>query len=107
MEFNSPKGIYQHIADQVRDRIAAGDWKGGDKIPSLRESAVHMGVNPNTVARAYQSLLNSQVIENRRGLGYFVMPYAREKIMEKMRKQFIEEELPRLFHSMDKLEIGN
>lgn len=106
MEFNTPKGIYQQIADQVRDRIATGEWKEGHKIPSLRKSAVLMGINPNTVAHAYQSLLNAQIIENRRGIGYFVMPHAREKIMNKMRQQFIEEEMPRIFRTMGKLKIG-
>ncbi len=103
MEFNQPKGIYQQIADQVSDRIAGGEWSAGEKIPSVREMAVNLGVNPNTVARSYQSLLDEGIIENRRGIGYFVGEEAQEKIMDDMRKIFIEEDLPRIFEMMEKI----
>lgn len=106
MEFNQPKGIYQQIADQVRDRIAAGEWPAGDRIPSVREMAVNLGVNPNTVTRSYQTLLDNEIIDNRRGIGYFVAETAREKIMNEMKKEFIGDELPRLFRMMKKLGIG-
>ncbi len=103
MEFNQPKGIYQQIADQVRERIAGGEWITGDRIPSVREMAVSLGVNPNTVTRSYQTLLENEIIENRRGIGYFVAEKARERIMEEMKKQFIGDELPRMFKMMRKM----
>ena len=103
MEFNQPKGIYQQIADQVRERIAGGEWTTGDRIPSVREMAVTLGVNPNTVTRSYQTLLENEIIENRRGIGYFVAEKARERIMEEMKKQFIGDELPRMFRMMRKM----
>lgn len=103
MEFNQPKGIYQQIADQVSDRIATGEWGSGEKIPSVREMAVNLGVNPNTVARSYQSLLDDKIIENRRGIGYFVGEDAQERIMNDMKKAFIEEDLPKLFEMMERL----
>jgi DNA-binding transcriptional regulator YhcF (GntR family) len=106
MEFNQPKGIYQQIAEQVRERIAGGEWMEGDRIPSVREMAVSLGVNPNTVTRSYQSLLESSIIENRRGIGYFVAAEAGARIMEEMRKQFIEKELPGIFRKMRKTGIG-
>jgi len=105
MEFNQPKGIYQQIAEQVRERIAGGEWTGGDRIPSVREMAVTLGVNPNTVTRSYQSLLENAIIENRRGIGYFVAEEAREKIMEEMKEQFVREELPRVFRTMEKMNM--
>jgi GntR family transcriptional regulator len=105
MEFNQPKGIYQQIAEQVRDRIAGGEWPAGDRIPSVREMAVNLGVNPNTVTRSYQTLLDNGIIDNRRGIGYFVAVTAREKIMDEMKNEFIGDELPRLFHLMKKLGI--
>ena len=55
MEFSQPKGIYQQIADQMRDRILAGEWHEGERIPSVRELAVGVGVNPNTVTKSYQA----------------------------------------------------
>ena len=72
MEFSQPKGIYQQIADQIRDRILAGEWRGGERIPSVRELATSIGVNPNTVNKSYQALLDRGIIENQRGIGYFV-----------------------------------
>jgi GntR family transcriptional regulator len=105
MEFNQPKGIYQQIAEQVRDRIAGGEWPAGDRIPSVREMAVNLGVNPNTVTRSYQTLLDNGIIDNRRGIGYFVAVTAREKIMDEMKNEFIGDELPRLFRLMKKLGI--
>ncbi len=106
MEFNQPKGIYQQIADQVQERIAGGEWLTGDRIPSVREMAVNLGVNPNTVTRSYQSLLENAIIDNRRGIGYFVADKAREKIMNEMKVKFIGDELPRMFEMMRKMGIG-
>ena len=106
MEFNQPKGIYQQIADQVRERIAGGEWAVGERIPSVREMAVTMGVNPNTVTRSYQTLQDGEIIDNRRGIGYFVAEKARERNMEELKTEFISEELPRLFRLMRKLDMG-
>ncbi|MCD6342813.1 MAG: GntR family transcriptional regulator, partial [Spirochaetaceae bacterium] len=71
--------------------------------PSVREMAVTLGVNPNTVTRSYQTLLENEIIENHRGIGYFVAEKAREGIMKEMKKQFIGEELPRMFRMMRKM----
>jgi DNA-binding transcriptional regulator YhcF (GntR family) len=106
MEFNQPKGIYQQIADQIRDRILEGEWRNGDRIPSIRELAVSVGVNPNTVTKTYQALTDRRIIENQRGIGYFVAADAKEKILEELRNEFIRDELPRLFRVMRLLDIG-
>ena len=100
MEFNQPKGIYQQIADQIRDRILAGEWAGGERIPSVRELAVSVGVNPNTVTKSYQALLDRDIIENQRGLGYFVTAAAKQKILDEIKTEFVRGELPRVFRTM-------
>jgi GntR family transcriptional regulator len=100
MQFSEPKGIYQQIADQMRARILAGDWQEGERIPSVRELAVEVGVNPNTVTKSYQALLDDQIIENQRGLGYFVAADAKRRIVEEMKEHFIRDELPRVFRTM-------
>jgi len=100
MEFNQPKGIYQQIADQIRDRILAGEWAGGERIPSVRELAVSVGVNPNTVTKSYQALLDRDIIENQRGLGYFVTAAAKQKILDEIKTEFVRDELPRVFRAM-------
>ena len=56
MEFSDPKGIYQQIADQIRERVLQGEWQAGERIPSIRELAIDLGVNPNTVTKSYQAV---------------------------------------------------
>lgn len=106
MEFNQPKGIYQQIADQVCDRILQDEWQGGERIPSIRELAVNLGVNPNTVTRSYQSLMEREIIENRRGVGYFVTGEARKNILNERKSEFVRDELPNVFRTMELLDIG-
>ena len=100
MKFSQSKGIYQQIAEQMRDRILAGEWHEGERIPSVRELAVGVGVNPNTVTKSYQALLDREIIENQRGLGYFVAADARQRILGEMKAEFIRDELPRIFRTM-------
>ncbi len=100
MEFEQPRAIYQQIADQLRDRILQGEFAEGERIPSIREFAVSTGVNPNTVTKSYQSLLDRGIIMNQRGLGYFVADDARQHILAELRQALINEELPRVFRTM-------
>ena len=106
MEFNQPKGIYMQIADRMRDRILQGEWLVGERIPSIRELAVSIGVNPNTVTKSYQSLTDREIIENQRGLGYFVAQGAKKKILAEIKTEFVREELPRMFKTMKLLNMG-
>lgn len=106
MEFSQPRSIYQQIADQIKNRIYSGEWKEGERIPSVREMAASTGVNPNTVTRSYQSLTGNGVIQNRRGIGYFVAESAGEQISKEIRKQLISTELPWLFGAMRQAGIG-
>lgn len=105
MEFHSPKGIFLQIADQMCRRILRGDWSAGERIPSIRELAVEIGVNPNTVTKTYQALVDEALIENRRGLGFFVTEQAADRIVEKLRAEFIEQELPRIRRTMQLLQL--
>lgn len=106
MEFNEPKGIYLQIADQIRERILRGEWKAGQRIPSIRELAVELGVNPNTVTRSYQKLLERELITNQRGRGYFVGERAADRALDEMRDEFMRDELPRIIGTMRLLGIG-
>jgi DNA-binding transcriptional regulator YhcF (GntR family) len=103
MEFDQPKGIYQQIADQIRDRILAGEWRSGERIPSIRELAVSIGVNPNTVTKSYQALLDREIIENQRGIGYFVTADATQRILDEIKTEFVRDDLPRVFRTMNVL----
>ena len=94
MEFKETPAIYIQIAEYVCEQILLKKWKLGDKIISIRDLAVSMEVNPNTVQRAYDFLQQRDIITNRRGVGYFIEDDAMERILSFRREQFIENELP-------------
>ena len=106
MEFSEPRGIYLQIADQIRDRILQGEWQAGERIPSIRELAIELGVNPNTVTRSYQALLDWGIVVNQRGRGYFVNERAAERALTAMREDFVRDEVPRINRAMQVLGIG-
>ena len=94
MEFKETQAIYIQIAEYVCEQILLKKWKLGDKIISIRDLAVSMEVNPNTVQRAYDFLQQRDIITNKRGIGYFIEDNAMERILSFRREQFIENELP-------------
>ena len=94
MEFKETPAIYIQIAEYVCEQILLKKWKLGDKIISIRDLAVSMEVNPNTVQRAYDFLQQRDIITNKRGIGYFIEDDAMERILSFRREQFIENELP-------------
>lgn len=105
MDFRENKAIYLQIADYVFEQILLQHWKVNDKIISVRELAAQLEVNPNTVARAYEMLQNQQIIQNKRGIGFFVMEDAAEKIRTQRREEFREKELPEIFRTIYLLDI--
>jgi GntR family transcriptional regulator len=94
MEFKENPAIYIQIAEYVCEQILLKKWMLGDKITSIRELAVNMEVNPNTVQRAYDFLQQRDIITNKRGIGYFIEDDAMDRILNFRREQFIENELP-------------
>ena len=106
MNFKENKPIYLQISDRIMDEIMQGNYPGDERIPSVREFTATVGVNANTVARAFEYLQNSEVIYNRRGIGYFVSTDAKEKIEEMHKEQFITTEIPEFLHKMEMLGIS-
>ncbi len=105
MEFSSHQAIYLQIADQVCESILTGKWQYDNKIPSVRDMAVQIEVNPNTVARAYSLLQEKGIIINKRGLGYFITNDALEITLREKQEAFKKIELPRMFKMMRLLKI--
>lgn len=105
MDFKTERPIYQQIIDLVYASIAEGRWREPERIPSVREFAAQLQVNPNTVMRAYERLQATDVIVNRRGIGFFVAVGAKEQVLVLKRKDFFEVVLPELFAAMQTLEI--
>jgi len=94
MEFQNGKSIFLQIADTITDKVVSGEFPAGEKIPSVRELASEMGVNPNTIMRTYSELQAMSIIENQRGIGYFVNPEAQKLILQGKKEEFFNKELP-------------
>jgi len=105
MDFNKNKPIYLQIYDHVCERILNGEFRSGDKIVSVRELGIELGVNPNTVMRAFERLQMKEIIATKRGIGFYVCENAKEKIMSEQKKEFLDNAVPELFKKMDLYEI--
>lgn len=106
MEFDSNKPIFLQICDSICEKILSGELDEGARILSVREFGADIGVNPNTVMRSYEKLTNDKIIFNRRGIGYFICDGAKDIVMEKMRNEFMENELPAILKKMRLLGIS-
>ncbi len=105
MDFTKSQTIYMQIADHISEQILAGQLQAADKIPSVREMATNIAVNPNTVMRTYTYLQEQGIIFNKRGIGYFVTEQALDKTKSMKKEAFIKQYLPMLFKNMDLLDI--
>jgi DNA-binding transcriptional regulator YhcF (GntR family) len=105
MEFGDSNAIYLQIADQLSENILLRKWNPGDRIPSVRELAVSIEVNPNTVMRTFNYLQEKGIIYNKRGIGYFVSDDGFEKTKALRKENFIHQELPRLFRELRLLNL--
>lgn len=106
MEFRDNKAIYLQIAEYVCEHILLGKWKVDEKIPSVREMAVDLEVNPNTVMRTYEFLQQKNIISNKRGIGFFVAEDALNNVRSYRKTQFMNDELPMVFRNVYLLNIG-
>lgn len=100
MDFRDKQAIYLQIAAYVSEQILLNRWVAGDKIPSVRELAAELEVNPNTVMRTYDFLGQKGVIANKRGIGYFPAEDAADRIKAFRREQFLENDLPAFFRDL-------
>ena len=105
MEFRDDKAIYLQIADFVCEQILLKNWSIGDKISSVRELAVQLEVNPNTVMRTYEFLQQKKIIFTKRGMGYFVSDDAENKVINFRKEAFLQNDLPIFFKNIQLLGI--
>lgn len=106
MDFKQDKAIYIQLVDRLCDEILLGKYNAEDRIPSVREFAVMLEVNTNTVVKAYDQLSLSGIIYTKRGLGYFVSADAKEQILQTRKAKFMNESLPEMFRQMKLLGIS-
>ena len=102
-EWNDSQPIYRQLRDRVVAMILDGVLKEGDSLPSVRTVAVEYRVNPLTVLKGYQQLVDEGLVETRRGLGMFINTGARNLLLEGERQKFLAEEWPRIQTTIQRL----
>ena len=100
MQFNDSQAIYLQIAGFIEDKILRKEWQVDERIPSVRDLAVALEVNPNTAMRSYDYLQQQEIIYNQRGIGYFVSKDGLDLVLKNRRNQFLEENLPEFFKNI-------
>ena len=106
MDFKSNDAIYLQIADYINEHILLGKWSINEKVPSVRELAAHLQVNPNTVMRTYEHLQQQGIVFNKRGIGFFVTETAVKQIHKQQRERFLIRDLPEFFRNIYLLGIS-
>ena len=102
-EWNDGQPIYRQLRDRVVAMILEGVLNEGDPLPSVRNVAAEYRVNPLTVLKAYQELVDEQLVETRRGLGMFVKTSARKVLLKGEREKFLTEHWPRIHATIQRL----
>src|SRR5947209_19558769 len=103
LDWNDSQPIYRQLRDRVVAMILDGVLKEGDALPSVRNVAAEYRVNPLTVLKGYQQLVDEQLVEKKRGLGMFVMSGARHLLLQGERQKFLAEEWPRVQATIQRL----
>lgn len=107
MQFkDNSKAIYLQIADRIADSVLAGLTAPGQRLPSVREYAAEVQVNPNTVMRTYETLADAGVIFNRRGIGFFVADDAPAIVRRRRAADFFDNRLPETFAQLRLLDVS-
>ena len=105
-DWNDNQPIYRQLRDRVVAMILDGALKEGDALPSVRTVATEYRVNPLTVLKGYQQLVDEQLVEKRRGLGMFVNSGARNLLLKGERQRFLTEEWPRVYETIQRLGLN-
>ncbi|MBS0570149.1 MAG: GntR family transcriptional regulator [Proteobacteria bacterium] len=103
--WNDNAPIYRQLRDRVVAMILDGVLKPGDALPSVRQVAADFQLNPITVSKGYQELVDEQLVEKRRGLGMYVTDGARDALMKSERDRFLREEWPALFARIQRMNL--
>jgi len=105
-EWNDNQPIYRQLRDRVVAMILDGVLKEGDPLPSVRNVAAEYRVNPLTVLKGYQQLVDEGLVESRRGLGMFINAGARKLLLQGERQKFLDEEWPRIYANIQRLGLN-
>jgi GntR family transcriptional regulator len=103
LEWNDSQPIYRQVRDRVVAMLLDGVLKEGDQLPSVRNVAAEYRVNPLTVLKGYQQLVDEQLVETKRGLGMFIRSGARDLLLQGERQKFLAEQWPRVYATIQRL----
>ena len=106
MQFKPNYPIYLQVADYLCEKILTDVWHNGEKIPSVKELSVQTSVNPNTVIKSLTWLQDNGIVNTQRGIGYFLTDDAKNSTITLKRNQFIREDLPDVFSTMQLLNLS-
>ncbi len=101
--WNDNTPIYRQLCERVVAMILDGVLKQGDALPSVRQVAADFQINPITVSKAYQELVDENLVEKRRGLGMYVTEGARAALLKSERERFLNEEWPALYARLERM----
>lgn len=104
--WNDDQPIYRQLRERIVGLMLTGVFKEGDPLPSVRQVASDYQINHLTVSKAYQELVDMQLVESRRGMGMYVMPGAQEKLHGIEKEKFLTSELPALLARIKNLGIS-
>jgi len=106
MDFKTNKPIYQQIVDLCFSKILTEEWRAEERVPSVRELAALLMVNPHTVLKAFEFLQAEEIIYSKRGMGFFLGKDAINQVMKMQKQEFFETTLNETFNAMDSLGIS-
>src|ERR1700726_31060 len=106
-EWNDSQPIYRQLRDRVVAMILDGVLKEGDPLPSVRNVAADYRVNPLTVLKGYQELVDEQLVESKRGRGMFISLGARKALMKDERQRFLDDEWPKVYATIQRLGLSS
>lgn len=104
--WNDQQPIYRQLRDRVVAMLLEGVLNDGDALPSVRNVAAEYRVNPLTVLKGYQELVDDGLVEKRRGLGMFVIQGARKRLLKAERDRFLAEEWPQVMATIERLGLN-
>ncbi|MFS4432180.1 GntR family transcriptional regulator [Chryseobacterium sp. S90] len=105
MQFRDQIPIYLQIADIICENILLKQWLPEQRIPSIRDFATQLIVNPNTIVRTYEFLEQKRIIMNQRGIGFSITKNGYELVLEYKKEDFIKKELPHFFRQLYLLDL--
>lgn len=106
MKWNDQTPIFRQLKEKVVELIMDGEVGEGEAVPSVRQVAADYQINPLTVSKAYQELVDGQILEKKRGLGMFVTEGAKDKLYDDEKRQFLQVEWPKIMQRIQRLGLS-